>query len=246
MKKIVSTLVAIVAAIACIAGLVACGGGKAEPVAGKTYEFEKVEITKGASGTTKDFAEAMMNQMFKNDYIEFGEDGTFVITMYGYAQSGTYTQSGSTITATLEGEDQTIKVSGDTVSMSGSAQGYSMKITYKLVKEETGTITSPVTEVAGTTFVFKDLEYKYADLISGDEQAQVEEMIAQLKTMYQGATIAFDDNGKYTMTVMGAEATTGTYTQNKAKVVMTGSDSMVITAAVSGNELTYDYLSMYT
>ncbi|MDE6677022.1 MAG: hypothetical protein K2K12_04865, partial [Clostridia bacterium] len=89
---------------------------------------------------------------------------------------------------------------------------------------------------------FKDLEYKYADLISGDEDAEA--AIAQLKTMFQGTTIAFDDNGGYTMTVLNAE-TTGTYTQNKAKVVMTRSNSEVITAAVSGNELSYEYIIGY-
>lgn len=50
-KRFVTTLISLIACIACAVGLAACGDD-ADPVAGKTYEFEKVEITKGAEGDT--------------------------------------------------------------------------------------------------------------------------------------------------------------------------------------------------
>ena len=52
-KRFVTTLISLIACIACAVGLAACGDD-ADPVAGKTYEFEKVEITKGAEGAVKE------------------------------------------------------------------------------------------------------------------------------------------------------------------------------------------------
>ncbi|MBD5636773.1 MAG: hypothetical protein HDP28_02990 [Clostridia bacterium] len=133
-KRFVTTLLALIAAIACLIGLVACGDN-ADPVAGKTYTFEKVQITKGASGDEKAAAETMLNALMAGSTISFDEE-TFTITNQGASQSGTYKQSGSTITATLSGEDQKIKVSGDTVTMSGTQNGLGLKIIYKLVAAE--------------------------------------------------------------------------------------------------------------
>lgn len=133
-KRFVTTLLALIACIACVIGLVACGGN-ADPVAGKTYNFEKVEITKGASGDEKTTAEAALNNIYAGSTLSFDEE-TFTLTIQGSSQNGTYKQKGSKITATALGQDQTMKVSGDTVTISGTTNGVSLKMIYKLATAE--------------------------------------------------------------------------------------------------------------
>ena len=141
-KRFVTTLLALIAAIACLIGLVACGG--TDPVAGKTYEFEKVEITKGLDGELKKQTEEQLNSSLGECYITFGEDGTFEMDFMGGSATGTYTQDGSKLTLTAENTDLKAKVSGKTVTIEQEQQGMGVKVTFKLAAgEQTGTITNP-------------------------------------------------------------------------------------------------------
>ena len=218
-KRFVTTLLALVAAIACLVGLVACGGN-AEPVAGNTYVFEKAEITKGASGAVKEESEKILNQLYAETSFSFDDENNFTMTAMGFSNSGTYTQSGSKLTMTADGEDQTATVTSDSIKLTITNNGVTATLTYKLAQEETGTITSPSANVAGKTYVFKEL--------AGISRPEAE-------AVYEGATIAFDNNGGFTMTVMGSSES-GTYTQNNATLTMTANDT-TLTATVSGDEL---------
>ena len=219
-KRFVTTLLALIAAIACLVGLVACGDGSAEPVAGNTYVFEKAEITKGASGAVKEESEKILNGMYAQSSFSFDDEDGFTMSMMGMSESGTYKQSGSKLTMTVDGEDQTAKVTSDSIKLTIDNSGVKATLTYKLVKEETGTITSPAANVAGKTYVFKEL--------SGISSPEAE-------AVYEGATIAFDNNGGFTMTVMGSSES-GTYTQNNANLTMSANET-TLTATVSGDEL---------
>ena len=144
-KRFVTTLLALVAAIACLIGLVACG---TDSVAGETYEFEKVEITKGLEGDFKTAMEEQLNGSLGECYIKFSEDGTFEMDFIGGSATGTYKQDGSKLTMTAENQVLTAKISGNKVSIEQEQQGMGVKVTFKLVAPEkpgetTGTITSP-------------------------------------------------------------------------------------------------------
>lgn len=132
-KRFVTTLIALIACIACVLGLAACG---ADPVAGKNYDFDKVEITSGLEGELKETTETQLNTMLKECYIKFGEDGTFTMSVMGNSASGTYVQDGSTLTLTASGSNTEAKVSGDTVTMEESMEGLGVKMTFKLAAAE--------------------------------------------------------------------------------------------------------------
>lgn len=132
-KRFVTTLIALIACIACVLGLVACG---ADSVAGKTYNFEKVEITSDLDSEIKETAETQLKSVLNSGYIKFGEDGTFTMSIMGSSVSGTYVQDGGTLTLTVNGSDAEAKVSGDTVTTEDSVEGVGVKITFKLAATE--------------------------------------------------------------------------------------------------------------
>lgn len=133
-KRFVTMLISLIACIACLAGFVACGDTPPESVAGKTYVFEKVEITAGASGLEKDLAEALLNGLFQEDTIRFDEDDEFTITMMGEHMTGTYQQDGAVITATLDDEDKELNVSGNRITMTSKQNEMDIVLTYILVE----------------------------------------------------------------------------------------------------------------
>ena len=128
-KKLITLLVALITCIACALGLVACG---AQSVAGKTFVFESITIQKGADGVVKELAEAMLKEMFADSTVSFDNDGGFTMVALGETGVGTYTQSGSTVTATIDGEEQEIKVDGDRISLVMEQQGMSVRLIYVL------------------------------------------------------------------------------------------------------------------
>ena len=131
-KRFVTTLLAIIACIACIIGLAACG---ADPVDGKTYEFDKVEITaEGLEGEAKEAAEEAMKAELGECYIKFNADGTFEMDFMGGEATGTYKQDGSKLTLTAEGQDQELKVSGDTISIEMEVMNMEIKVIFKAVE----------------------------------------------------------------------------------------------------------------
>ncbi len=246
-KRFVTTLIALIACVACVLGLAACGDGNADSVAGKKYNFEKAEITQGATGAEKELAEEMLNEMYEDGYLEFGQNGEFKMVMMGTAVNGTYTQSGATVTATLYGEDQNFKVSGNSITMSGSEEGLSFKLTYRLDKSSVGEISggdnenedegdASVITVAGKTFNFSDLSVSFNSSVNQEVKDELNNSLAALKAGYADSTVAFDSNGGFTMSVMGNTAT-GTYTQNSAALVMTVNGEAQ-NATLSNNQLT--------
>lgn len=104
-KRFVTTLIAFLACIACALGLVACGDD-ADPVAGKSYEFESVVIEGGAEGAVKETSEAVLNQLYAGSTLSFDKDGNYTLTMMGLPSTGTYTQSGSKVTLTTSDGEQ--------------------------------------------------------------------------------------------------------------------------------------------
>ena len=239
-KRFVTILTALIACIACVIGLVACGGGTADPVAGKTYVFEKVEITKGATGMVKDEAENQMNRLYAGSEIEFGQSNEFTMSVLGNSATGSYQQNGATLTLTVEGDDQTAKVKGDYVTLSMTESGISMTMYYKLQGGNTdndndndndnnnnnqneGNI-NPAENVAGKSYAFKDLYFQFDSSVDQAFKDQMNAMLETTKLAYVGSVISFNQNGGFSMTANG-ETITGTYVQNGTSVTATPSDS---------------------
>lgn len=230
-KRFVTTLLALIACIACIIGLVACGGN-ADPVADKTYVFEKAEITKGASGEEKTAAETMLNGLYAESTLSFDET-TFTMKIMGISNSGTYKQSGSKLTLTADGTDQTAKITSDSIKLTIKNEGVEATLTYKVVVEEIGNVTSPVDDVAGKTYVYDDIVLQFDDSVEYEARQQAEAAIAPMKTAYQGATIVFNNNGGFTMTVSGSAAS-GTYTQNGTTLTLNANGTTLTYKVIGG------------
>ncbi len=231
-KRFVTTLTALIACIACVIGLVACGGGTADPVAGKTYVFEKVEITKGATGMVKDEAENQMNRLYAGSEIEFGQSNEFTMSVLGNSATGTYQQNGATLTLTAEDVDQTAKVKGDYVTLSMTESSISMTMYYKLQggntdndndndnNNENEDNTNSAESVAGKTYAFKDLYFQFDSSVDQAFKDQMNATLEIMKSAYVGSVISFNENGGFSMTVNG-ETITGTYVQNGTSVTAT-------------------------
>ncbi len=131
-KRFVTTLFAFIACIACLFGFAACGDTDPVSVAGKTFVFEKMEITAGLEGKEKEEAEAQMNELYKDSYLEFGTDDGFAMMTFGHSMEGTYAQDESKLSLTIDEETLEGKVSGDTIILSNSKDGMSASMTYKL------------------------------------------------------------------------------------------------------------------
>lgn len=229
-KRFVTTLLALIACIACVVGLVACGEDDAGSVAGKTYVFEKVEITEGLSGEEKTQLEAQVNQAYEGSTISFDEETSFSITMTGYRESGTYRQSGNKLTLTLDGEDLEGKLSGNTLTLSNSSNGMSAQMIYKLAPTDDATDPDPnegeestTGSVAGKTYVITDC------LIDGTS------VFAEMPEIY-GATISFGANGVCTLAQEGDEEPAA-YTENGNTVTVTY-EEQTITFTKNENTLT--------
>lgn len=251
-KRFVTTLISLIACIACAVGLAACGDD-ADPVAGKTYEFEKVEITKGAEGAIKEEAETQLNMLYAGSEIVFGENGELTMSVMGQPQTGTYEQSGATLTLTVQSASQTANVKDNYVTLSIDNSGIAATLYYKAKTvpggadeggdqggnqggENEGNISSGVLDVAGKTFVFSNLTVSFDDSVSEEIRDQANLMENQLKAAFNGSTIVFNNNGGFTMTAMG-ESRTGTYTQNGKNLVLTiDNDPQDFTLV--GNEIT--------
>ncbi len=133
-KRFVTTLFAFIACIACLLGFVACGDTDPVSVAGKTFVFEKLEVTEGLKGEEKSATEAQLLKMYKDDYIVFGEDDQFTMLCLNGNQ-WTYAQDGSKLTLTIDNETLEGKVSGNTITIviKGTlGDGVSVSMTYKL------------------------------------------------------------------------------------------------------------------
>lgn len=229
-KRFVTTLLALIACIACVVGLVACGEDDAGSVTGKTYVFEKVEITEGLSGEEKTQLEAQLNKVYEGSTISFDEETSFSMTMTGHRESGTYRQSGNKLTLTLDGEDLEGKLSGNTLTLSNSSNGMSAQMIYKLASTDDATDPDPnegdgstTSSVAGKTYVMTDY------LINGTSVFDEMEL--------EGAAISFGANGVCTMMEGNETRETATYTENGNTVTITfDGESMDFT--VSGNTLT--------
>ncbi|MBD5636774.1 MAG: hypothetical protein HDP28_02995 [Clostridia bacterium] len=232
-KRFVTTLLALIAAIACLIGLVACGDN-ADPVAGKTYVFEKAQITKGASGEEKALAEAWLNNLYAESTLSFDDETTYTMTMMGASNSSTYTQSGNKLTMNMAGEDLTAKVTSNSIKITMKNEGVESTLTYKAVVEDIGHITSPVDDVAGKTYVYDDAVLQFDDTVGYEERMQAEEALQSMKAAYQGATIVFDNNGGFTMTV--GNSASGTYTQNGATLTLTANGT-TLTYKVTGGAI---------
>lgn len=246
-KRFVTTLISLIACIACAVGLAACGDD-ADPVAGKTYEFEKVEITKGAEGAVKEEAEAQLNLLYAGSEIVFGDDSEFTMSVMGQTQTGTYEQSGANLTLTVQGASQTANVKDNYVTASIDDSGIAATLYYKAKTATGGTdeggnqggnegnISSGVLNVSGKTFVFSDMTASFDDSVNEETQKQINETITQMKTAYNGSTIAFNENSGFTMSVMG-QSVSGAYTQNGKNLVLTANNHPQ-DFILNGNEIT--------
>ncbi|MCI9010582.1 MAG: hypothetical protein HFE27_05365 [Clostridia bacterium] len=253
-KRFVTTLTALIACIACVIGLVACGGGTADPVAGKTYVFEKVEITKGATGLLKEETENQMNRLCAGSEIEFGQANEFTMSVLGNSETGTYQQNGATLTLTVEGDDQTAKVKGDYVTLSITESGMSVTMYYKLQggntdndndndnNNENEDNTNSAESVAGKTYAFKDLYFQFDSSVDQAFKDQMNATLEIMKSVYVGSVISFNENGGFSMTVYG-ETITGTYVQNGTSVTATPdseTSSAPQTFKISENQLSVE------
>lgn len=225
-KRFVTTLLALIACIACVVGLVACGEDDAGSVAGKTYVFEKVEITEGLSGEEKTQAEAQVNQAYEGSTILFQDETSFSMTMTGHRGSGTYRLSGNKLTLALDGEDFEGKLSGNTLTL--NVMGAHM--IYKLAPTDDATDPDPnegeestTGSVAGKTYVITDC------LIDGTS------VFAEMPEIY-GATISFGANGVCTLAQEGDEEPAA-YTENGNTVTVTY-EEQTITFTKNENTLT--------
>jgi len=215
MKRFVTTLIVFVACLACALGLAACNN--ANPVAGKTYEFEKATVESGASGTVKETTESSMNELYTGSTLSFGNDGNYTLTVMNTPVTGTYKQSGSKITLTSDGNSQKASVSGENIIMTSGNGEIKVTLTYKPVVQnnneqdgdeqggnEQGGVSGDV--LAGKTFILT--EY----LMNGTSILDL--MPADMK-------IVFNQNDGFTMSMGPGGDTTGTYTINNNKVTLT-------------------------
>ncbi len=132
-KRFVTTLFAFIACIACLLGFAACGDTDPVSVAGKTFVFEKIEFPENMSDEQKE----MLNQAYKDTYMEFTDDGKAVLGKIGDHPWVTmfYEQNGNELTIT----DSTCymslpaMISGDTFSI---AEESGAVLTYKLSANE--------------------------------------------------------------------------------------------------------------
>jgi hypothetical protein len=89
--------------------LVGCGGSK---ISGR-YDFVSMQA-ETVTITAEEMATYGMDP--KDTFIEF-KDGDFSLSMLGVNVEGTYTQSGNTITLSLEGDTITGKLDGKTLTI---------------------------------------------------------------------------------------------------------------------------------
>ena len=123
MKKLLAVVAAALAACMLFV-FVGCG---AEDVAGKTYTYDRCEV----SGEGAELVEAMMDEMYDGATISFA-DGKMTMTMDGSPSTIEYTQDGDTIKADgSTHEFGTIKVSGGSIVMEVSQGGATIKVYFK-------------------------------------------------------------------------------------------------------------------
>ena len=124
MKKLLAVVAAALAACMLFV-FVGCG---AEDVAGKTYTYDRCEV----SGEGAELFEARMDETYDGATISFA-DGKMTMTIVGGSPSTIeYTQDGDTIKA--DGSTHqfgTIKVSGGSIVMEASQGGATIKVYFK-------------------------------------------------------------------------------------------------------------------
>lgn len=103
MKKLLSTLIAAIAALTVCAALSACTKTVNYSVAGKTYGFEECEytLTADAPESLKNALSSLtpsLNASMKSTTYSFDNRGKCTITSFGQAAEMKYTQEGKTIT----------------------------------------------------------------------------------------------------------------------------------------------------
>ena len=123
MKKLLAVVAAALAACMLFV-FVGCG---AEDVAGKTYTYDRCEV----SGEGAELFEATMDETYDGATISFA-DGKMTMTIDGSSSSVNYTQDGDTIKAESSTyELGTIKVSGGSIVVEVSVGGVTAKIYFK-------------------------------------------------------------------------------------------------------------------
>ncbi len=124
MKKLLAVVAAALAACMLFV-FVGCG---AEDVAGKTYTYDRCEV----SGEGAELFEATMDEMYNGATISFADGKMTMTTIGGSPSTIEYTQDGDTIKAeSSTNELGTIKVSGGSIVMEMSYDGVTAKIYFK-------------------------------------------------------------------------------------------------------------------
>ncbi|MDE6505211.1 MAG: hypothetical protein K2L42_04995 [Clostridia bacterium] len=106
-------------------------------VAGKTFVFHDLtaEYDSTVSDETKKKIEKQIAEIKENAAgveIIFGEDNTFsMVVLSEQMEGGTYTQDGANLVLTINGSSQNFTLSGDSLILSMSEEGVTMKQTYK-------------------------------------------------------------------------------------------------------------------
>lgn len=123
MKKLLTILLVVVLAVACV-GLVACAPNGIEG----TYKFYSVEY----NGTTYvvGTSEAIQMGFTTNSiFLEVRKDGTATITntVIDESYTGTWVLEGNSFIMTYDGDSQTFTVSGNTIIINGDGEVVTLK-----------------------------------------------------------------------------------------------------------------------
>ena len=111
-------LLAVLLVIGSLLAFAACGGEKDTPLTGR---YVIADIEDDPDGVALAELDAMYQEMelALTDYLymEFLEDGRFILVMFGEAEAeGMYTQDGKTLTLTAGGETATAAISGKKIT----------------------------------------------------------------------------------------------------------------------------------
>jgi len=135
-KKLSVIILSLVCAVFCAFGLTACDSGDKPSgdnlsVAGKTFVFDSIEIVCGEE--MAEYAEqlkANTEKQMKNDYITFGAGGICSVVSNGDITNGNYTQNGSTVTMTTNGQTRDITVTENSILITNTDQDVTVTIIY--------------------------------------------------------------------------------------------------------------------
>ncbi len=129
MKKLVATISAVVTTVLMCVLLAACSGS----IVG-TYKFSSMSMTAPGMEINVKAGEEYMGTTLKEDYIvlEVKEDNTFTMTTAGAeAVNGEWREEDGKYILTVAGEDQTVTLKGNELTMEMSQSGMSSKVVLK-------------------------------------------------------------------------------------------------------------------